>query len=150
MGWEQKYFRKHIMIPPFHLAIPVDDLDAARDFYVKLLGCSIGRTDKKWIDFNFYGHQLVAHLATPIAKLVDENGVDGDNVPAFHFGVILEWAQWEKLAEKLTSENITFIIKPRIRFKGKAGEQGTMFFRDPAGNAIEVKSFKDMSQIFAT
>ncbi len=138
------------MIPPFHLAIPVDDLEAAHNFYTGILGCTVGRTDKKWIDFNFYGHQLVTHLATPISKLIDENGVDGDNVPAFHFGVILEWEKWEKLSERLISEKISFIIKPRIRFKGKPGEQGTMFFRDPAGNALEIKSFKDMRQIFAT
>lgn len=138
------------MIPPFHLAIPVDDLVAARNFYGTTLGCNIGRSDDKWIDFNFYGHQLVTHLATPIAKLIDENDVDGDNVPAFHFGVILEWPTWEKLAERLLAKKITFIIEPRVRFKGEVGEQGTMFFRDPAGNAIEIKSFKDMSQIFAS
>ena len=138
------------MIPPFHLAIPVDNLEHAHAFYVDTLGCTTGRSDKKWIDFNFYGHQLVAHLATPIAELIDENSVDGDSVPAFHFGVILEWRQWEKLSKRLAAANINFIIEPHIRFKGKAGEQATMFFRDPAGNAIEIKSFKDMNQIFAT
>ncbi len=136
------------MNPPFHLAFPVNDLAKARNFYGDLLGCEEGRSSDKWIDFNFYGHQLVTHLATPISD-PDRNKVDGDAVPSFHFGVILAWEEWQQLADKLAKADISFIIKPKVRFKGKAGEQATMFFRDPAGNALEIKSFKDMGQIFA-
>lgn len=138
------------MIPPFHLAFPVKDLEEARSFYVNVLGCSTGRSSDQWIDFNFFGHQLVAHLKPEEVKAATTNDVDGDSVPVRHFGVILEWAEWEKLSKQLEGHNITFIIKPHIRFKGKPGEQATMFFLDPSGNALEFKAFKDKNQIFAT
>ena len=136
------------MTPPFHLAVPVNDLTAARKFYGGLLGCPEGRSSEKWVDFNFFGHQFVVHLGTPISD-PDHNGVDGDSVPSFHFGLILAWDEWHDLADRLDG-HVPFIIKPKIRFKGKPGEQATMFFKDPAGNAIEIKSFKDKAQIFAT
>ncbi len=135
-------------LPPFHLAVPVDDLDAARTFYGELLGCPEGRSSEKWIDFNFFGHQFVVHLGKPFND-ADKNGVDGDPVPSFHYGVILDWGDWHQLADTLKSANIDFIVAPKIRFQGKVGEQATMFFLDPAGNALEMKSFKDMNQIFA-
>ncbi|HNP18410.1 MAG TPA: VOC family protein [Fulvivirga sp.] len=138
------------MIPPFHLAFPVKDLEEARSFYVNVLGCSTGRSSDQWIDFNFFGHQLVAHLKPEEVKAATTNDVDGDSVPVRHFGVILEWAEWEKLSKHLEGHNIAFIIKPHIRFKGKPGEQATMFFLDPSGNALEFKAFKDKNQIFAT
>ena len=137
------------MTPPFHLAFPVDDLEAARSFYGGLLGCREGRSSERWIDFDFYGHQIVVHLGTPLSD-PDRNAVDGNAVPSFHFGVILAWDIWHELAEKLMSAGVDFLIEPRVRFQGKPGEQATMFFRDPAGNALEIKSFQDMSQIFAT
>lgn len=136
------------MPTPFHLAVPVDDLDAARAFYGGLMGCAEGRSSEKWIDFDFFGHQFVVHRAKPIQDL-ERNGVDGDAVPSFHYGVILEWEDWHDLATKLAAADIEFIIEPRIRFEGEVGEQATMFFCDPAGNALEMKSFKDFSQIFA-
>lgn len=133
---------------PFHLAFPVRDLEEARQFYQSLLGCETGRESDRWIDFNFFGHQLVAHLAPPEREAVT-NPVDGEAVPVRHFGVILEWQQWEQLAARLRSAGIEFIIEPGIRFKGQVGEQATMFFKDPSGNALEFKSFRDFSQIFA-
>ncbi len=138
------------MIPPFHLAFPVKDLAEARDFYVNLLGCKTGRSSDHWIDFDFYGHQVVAHLSPDEAKAALTNQVDGDAVPVRHFGVILEWNQWEALSEKLKQAKIKFVIEPHIRFEGKPGEQATMFFLDPSGNALEFKAFKDKAQIFAT
>ncbi len=138
------------MIPPFHLAFPVKDLEEARAFYINVLGCTTGRSSDQWVDFNFFGHQLVAHLKPEEVKEATTNDVDGDSVPVRHFGVILEWEQWEKLSERLEKHNISFIIKPHIRFKGKPGEQATMFFLDPSGNALEFKAFKDKNQIFAT
>jgi len=140
-------------LPPFHLAVPVDDLNAARLFYTEILGCTEGRSSDKWIDFNFFGHQFVVHeskASQQNLQNVDNNVVDGDDVPSFHFGVILNWDKWHELADSLKKASIEFIIEPRIRFQGETGEQATMFFCDPAGNAIEMKSFKDMSQIFAT
>jgi extradiol dioxygenase family protein len=134
------------MLTPFHLAVPVDNLDAARDFYGTVMGCSEGRSSDTWVDFNFFGHQFVVHKGTPITD-PDRNGVDGDAVPSFHYGVILGWDDWHDLATKLATAEVEFIIEPRIRFE--VGEQATMFFRDPAGNALEMKSFKDFSQIFA-
>ncbi len=133
---------------PFHLAVPVDDLEAARGFYGGLMGCEEGRSSDTWIDFNFFGHQFVVHLGTPAGQ-VDANDVDGDNVPSFHYGVILDWDDWHALAVELAKADIEFIIEPKIRFEGEVGEQATMFFRDPAGNALEFKSFKDFGQIFA-
>lgn len=137
-------------LSPFHLAIPVDDLDKARKFYNSVLELPEGRSSHHWVDFDFYGHQLVIHYKPPTAtKIADTNPVDGKQVPVPHFGIILEWDQWEELAERLTKKNIRFIIDPYIRFKGETGEQATMFFCDPCGNALEFKSFKDKSQIFA-
>ncbi|TRX49320.1 glyoxalase [Fulvivirga sp. M361] len=136
-------------IQPFHLAFPVDNLEAARKFYTEILQCPTGRSSEHWIDFNLFGHQIVAHLAPEEAGKTRTNQVDGDHVPVKHFGVILEWQQWEALAERLESLNIEFIIQPHIRFKGEVGEQATMFFLDPSGNALEFKSFKTMDQIFA-
>jgi uncharacterized protein len=135
--------------PPFHLAFPVDDLKKAREFYVGILGCAEGRSSDAWIDFDFYGHQVVAHLAPGELGRTAANQVDGHDVPVRHFGVILEWDAWQRLAERLKARGIQFIIEPGIRFQGQVGEQATMFFLDPAGNALEFKSFKDMTQVFA-
>ena len=131
----------------FHLAIPVSDLDRANDFYVNMLGCSKGRSSTKWIDFNFYGHQLVCH---EVKKSVNKNSndVDGNNIPVPHFGIILAWDQFQKLSTNLQSKNINFIIEPTIRFKGKVGEQAIMFLKDPSNNAIEFKSFRNNDEIF--
>lgn len=136
------------MRPPFHLAIPVDDLDKAKEFYINTFGCCQGRSDAKWIDFDFYGHQLVVHLAERSLEPVS-NIVDGKDVPGFHFGVVLEWQQWQRLSKRLIELKIDFALAPHIRFQGLVGEQATMFLHDPAGNAIEIKSFKDPAQIFA-
>jgi len=135
------------MTPRFHLAIPVDDLAAARGFYGTLLGCPEGRSNDHWIDFDFYGHQLVAHLAPRAAQA--HNPVDGDDVPVPHFGLVLDWEAWEALAATLTAAGTDFVIAPRIRFKGQVGEQATMFLHDPAGNALEFKAFRDIGQLFA-
>ena len=131
----------------FHLAIPVSDLDRANDFYVNMLGCSKGRSSTKWIDFNFYGHQLVCH---EVKRSVNKNSndVDGNNIPVPHFGIILDWNQFQKLSANLQSKNINFIIEPTIRFKGKVGEQAIMFLKDPSDNAIEFKSFRNNDEIF--
>ena len=131
----------------FHLAIPVSDLDTANDFYINVLGCSKGRSSTKWIDFNFYGHQLVCH---EVKELINKNSndVDGNNIPVPHFGIILDWDQFHKLSADLQLKNINFIIEPTIRFKGKVGEQAIMFLHDPSGNAIEFKSFKNEEDIF--
>jgi uncharacterized protein len=134
---------------PFHLAFPVNDLAAARAFYGGLLGCAEGRSSEQWIDFDFYGHQIVAHLAPGEIKATAANQVDGHAVPVRHFGVILDWNAWHLLADRLRFLNITFVIEPGIRFVGQVGEQATMFFLDPAGNALEFKAFKDPSQVFA-
>ncbi len=136
-------------IPPFHLAFPVDDLAAARAFYGEVMGCLEGRSSDQWIDFNFYGHQIVTHLS-PEAGDRMSNPVDGHDVPVPHFGVVLSIEQWEDLAGKLTEAGTEFVIEPTIRFKGQPGEQATMFLRDPAGNALEFKAFADMEQLFAT
>lgn len=135
---------------PFHLAFPVSDLEATRDFFTDVLGCATGRQSDRWIDFDFFGHQVVAHLADEEHNPAPTNPVDGKQVPASHFGVILLWDEWHTLAEKLKSSDIDFLIEPNIRFEGEVGEQATMFFMEPSGNALEFKSFKDMSQIFAT
>ncbi len=135
--------------PPFHLAVPVHDLQQARQFYGELLDCEEGRSSDHWIDFNLFGHQFVAHLKEGMQPDLHVNQVDGHGVPVPHFGVVLPWEQWEALAEKLKAHNITFIIEPYIRFEGKVGEQATMFFQDPSGNALEFKAFKDMGQLFA-
>jgi extradiol dioxygenase family protein len=133
-------------LQPFHLAFPVHDLDEARRFYAGLLGCPTGRESNQWIDFDLYGHQIVAHLA-PAEAAAATNKVDGEDVPVRHFGVILEWDQWEELAERL-KDKVQFVIEPGIRFKGQVGEQATMFFTDPSGNALEFKAFRDTSNLF--
>lgn len=134
---------------PFHLAFPVHDLNAARAFYGDVMGCAEGRSSDHWIDFNFYGHQIVTHL-DPAARAVSvHNPVDGHDVPVPHFGVVLTMPQWEELAMRLQAAGTRFGIEPHIRFKGEVGEQATMFFQDPSGNALEFKAFADDSQIFA-
>ena len=135
-------------MPPFHLAFPVTSLAKAREFYGELLGCPEGRSSADWVDFNFYGHQIVAHLA-PDTGHRDTNVVDGDNVPVRHFGAVLPMQDWEKLAGRLKAAGTSFIIEPHIRFKGQAGEQATMFFLDPCGNAIEFKAFETPQMLFA-
>lgn len=137
------------MIPSFHLAFPVKDIQSTRDFYEGLLGCKTGRSAATWIDFDFYGHQLSAHVKPRAAEDAVTNDVDGDNVPIPHFGVILVWEQWHELADRLRAAEVHFLIEPHIRFKGEVGEQATMFFYDPSGNAIEFKSFQNMEQVFA-
>ena len=134
---------------PFHLAFPVDNLEKTREFYTQILGCNEGRSSDRWIDFDMYGHQVVAHLIDKVEK-VQTNPVDGDDVPASHFGVILELGEWKDLADRLKKIDMNFIIEPHIRFKGEAGEQATMFFLDPCGNALEFKAFKNDDMIFAT
>jgi extradiol dioxygenase family protein len=138
-------------LAPFHLAIPVYDLEKARDFYTRILGCSEGRSDKQWVDLNFYGHQLVIHVKPVPAKekIGHSNPVDNHEVPIPHFGVVLDWKAWQALAIHLKNHKIKFDIDPYIRFEGKVGEQATMFFRDPSGNALEFKAFKNLDQLFA-
>ena len=138
------------MKTPFHLAFPVLNIKDTKDFYGNVLGCDIGREDKKWVDFNFFGHQLSAHVKPDELNNTKKNEVDGKSVPVRHFGVILAWEDWNILSEKLKSIGTSFIIDPYIRFEGEVGEQGTMFFLDPSGNALEFKTFKDPSQIFAS
>ena len=133
---------------PFHLAFPVKDLDEAKKFYADFLGCSLGRESDSWIDFNLYGHQIVAHLSNVKINKINNNHVDGDKVPLRHFGVILPWKEWEKLSEKIKRNRVPFLIKPKIRFKDSVGEQATFFIQDPSGNALEFKSFQDGSFIF--
>lgn len=135
--------------PRFHLAFPVHDLDAAREFYGTLLGCPQGRSSEDWIDFNLFGHQIVAHLAPQKTRPAATNVVDGNDVPVPHFGVILAMEDWQALADKLTDAGTRFVIEPHIRFKGKPGEQATMFFHDPSGNALEFKAFENDAQVFA-
>lgn len=137
------------IIPRFHLAFPVKELEQTLIFYRDLLGCKTGRSSDKWIDFDFWGHQVVAHLSPEDAGKSASNQVDGHEVPAKHFGVILEWDEFDRLARKLKDHGQKFVIEPYIRFKGEAGEQATMFLLDPSGNALEFKAFKDESQIFA-
>jgi extradiol dioxygenase family protein len=135
--------------PRFHLAFPVRDLAEARAFYGELLGCPEGRASDEWVDFDFFGHQIVAHLSPNEAGHKAHNQVDGDAVPVRHFGAILPMTEWKALADKLQARNVPFIIPPDIRFEGQAGEQATFFFCDPSGNALEFKAFEDDSQIFA-
>lgn len=137
-------------IPPFHLAFPVHDLDAARAFYGGLLGCAEGRSTDSWIDFNFWGHQLVAHLNQGDVVPIVHGEVDGKSVPTPHFGAVLEWDDWHTLKDKLVAANLTFVVEPYIRFAGQPGEQATLFIKDPSGNALEFKSFKGLDQLFAT
>jgi extradiol dioxygenase family protein len=135
--------------PPFHLAFPVLDLEKTRAFYVDLLGCGVGRESDRWIDFDFFGHQITAHLIDEADAALASNPVDGDDVPVRHFGAILEWEVWHALTERLRAAGVRFVIEPRIRFAGEVGEQATFFLRDPSDNAIEMKSFKDPRRIFA-
>ena len=134
---------------PFHLAIPVQDLEPCRTFYRNVLGCEEGRSSEHWVDFNFFGHQFVIHVIEDQQINPSSNPVDGKSVQVPHFGVVLDWEVWEELAEKMKARNTKFIVEPYIRFEGQVGEQGTMFFLDPEGNALEFKAFKDKSQIFA-
>jgi extradiol dioxygenase family protein len=136
-------------IPRFHLAFPVRDLDEARSFYGELLGCPEGRSSDEWVDFDFYGHQIVAHLSPDEVGHKSTNAVDGHDVPVRHFGAILTLPQWAALAEKLKAAGTAFVIEPNIRFQGQPGEQATMFFLDPSGNALEFKAFARDEMVFA-
>ena len=133
----------------FHLAFPVKDLGEARAFYGGVLGCEEGRSSSEWIDFNLFGHQIVAHLAPESAGVRHRNEVDADHVPVPHFGIVLPMEEFKMFAERLKNKGVEFIIEPKIRFEGETGEQATMFFLDPSGNALEFKSFADFSQVFA-
>ena len=133
----------------FHLAFPVHDLAAAREFYLGVLECEEARSSDHWVDFNLFGHQIVAHLAPGSAGIRAGNDVDADHVPVPHFGIILPTNEWRELAERLRAKGVEFIIEPKIRFEGEVGEQATMFFLDPSGNALEFKAFADFSQVFA-
>ena len=136
-------------LTPFHIAFPVDDLAAARGFYGGLLGCPEGRSADRWVDFDLFGHQIVAHLAGPRREAAHASPVDGHEVPVPHFGVVLDMERWRALAERLQAAGMDFVIAPHVRFEGQAGEQATMFFLDPAGNALEFKAFADLSELFA-
>ena len=134
---------------PFHLAFPVHDLDAARAFYTGVLGCAEGRSSEQWIDFDLFGHQIVAHLDPGATAVAVANEVDGHHVPVPHFGVVLTMPDWQALAKRVEDAGVPFGIAPHVRFKGQVGEQATMFFRDPSGNALEFKAFADDSMLFA-
>ncbi len=136
------------MIPRFHLAFPVNDLKLAKAFYLEVFDCEIGRESLNWVDFNFFGHQIVAHLAPKECNILKTNKVDGDDIPSRHFGVILPWHEWEMICKRVYEKKIKFYIKPKIRFKGEKGEQGTFFIIDPSGNVLEIKSFKDDMMVF--
>ena len=137
-------------LSPFHLAIPVHDLGAARAFYGGLLGCKEGRSDPAWVDFDLFGHQLVAHLDPAAqAHVRASNEVDGHDVPVPHFGVVLEWNAWQALVERMRAAGVRFVLEPYIRFEGAVGEQATFFLYDPSGNALEFKAFRDPTQLFA-
>lgn len=135
-------------LPPFHLAFPVDDLAAARAFYGGLLGCPEGRSADHWVDFDLFGHQIVAHLAPEAARARASNPVDGEEVPVPHFGLVLPMAEWTVLAERLRDADVRFVIEPTVRFAGQVGEQATMFLLDPAGNALEFKAMADPGKLF--
>ena len=137
------------MIQPFHFAIPVQNLEVCRTFYKDVLNCEEGRSTEDWVDFNFFGHQLVIHQKEDFQAVRISNPVDGYDVPVPHFGVVLSWEDWHALAARLKTENTKFEIAPCIRFQGKVGEQATMFFKDPENNALEFKAFKDINQLFA-
>lgn len=136
-------------LSPFHIAFPVDDLAAARRFYGELLGCPEGRSSDRWIDFDLFGHQIVAHLAPERVSRRSTNAVDGEDVPVPHFGVVLPMEQWKALAARLSTAKVKFVIEPTVRFAGQPGEQATMFLLDPAGNALEFKSMADPAKLFA-
>lgn len=135
-------------IRPFHVAFPVRDLQETRSFYETVLGCKIGRSAERWVDFDMFGHQMSAHLRPSELRAAETNPVDGKNVPVRHWGVILAWDEWHHLADRLKEHKVEFIIEPYVRFKGEPGEQATMFFLDPSGNALEFKSFRDDADIF--
>ena len=137
-------------LPPFHLAFPVDDLAAAREFYGRVLGCPEGRSSDRWIDFDLHGHQIVAHLAPDAPRNKASNAVDGEDVPVPHFGLVLAMDEWTALAERLKAAQVAFVIPPTVRFAGQPGEQATMFLLDPAGNALEFKAMADPGNLFAT
>lgn len=138
-------------IPPFHLAFPVRDVEEARQFYVETLGCGEGRSSETWVDLDLFGHQIVAHFDPRAreSRQTHHNAVDGHDVPVPHFGVVLDWDKWHELATRLRAASTEFVIAPYVRFAGEIGEQATMFFLDPSGNALEFKAFKDPSQLFA-
>jgi hypothetical protein len=136
-------------LSPFHVAFPVHDLESARAFYGETLGCPEGRSSAEWVDFNLYGHQIVAHLAPQEVHQVRLNTVDSHGVPVRHFGIVLPMVEWEALADRLRAQRVQFLIEPYIRFKGQPGEQATMFFLDPSGNALEIKAFADIGKLFA-
>jgi uncharacterized protein len=145
-------YHSPMQLRPFHIAFPVDDLGAARHFYGTLLGCPEGRSAAEWIDFDLFGHQIVAHYkpaSAPRSRGLGSNSVDGHDVPVPHFGVVLTQAQWKALAERVRGAGVTFVVEPHTRFEGQVGEQSTMFFLDPAGNALEFKAFADLGQLFA-
>jgi len=137
---------------PFHVAVLVDDLDEARHFYGEILGCSEGRSDTDWVDFDLFGHQFVCHRGTREAMTrsgqTEDNSVDGKEVPVPHYGVVLQMEEWEELASRLAAARVSFVIEPHVRFQGRPGEQGTMFIADPSGNALEFKGFRDLDQLF--
>lgn len=139
-----------MQLAPFHLAIPVTNLRLAEDFYGRLLDCKKGRYCEQWIDWNFFGHQLVTHLVDTMPSMPSHNQVDNHGVPVPHFGVVLPWQNWQQLAKTLEGNEVDFIIEPQIRFKGKTGEQATLFFQDPSGNALEFKAFRNLDQLFAS
>jgi uncharacterized protein len=134
---------------PFHLSIPVSDLDIAKDFYSNVFSCKMGRFGVRWVDFNFYGHQLTLHLAELPQDDFRSNNVDGHNIPVRHFGLVLDWDIWHDIKDRLSVRDVTFVVKPHIRFKDKPGEQASMFFLDPSNNVMELKAFKDNANIFA-
>jgi len=138
-----------VSMPPFHMAFAVTDLAATRRFYVETLGCRVGREHPRWIDFDFFGHQLTAHLVEGTLPADPTNEVDGKHVVVRHFGVVLPWDEWHALADRLKAEGVEMLLEPGIRFAGRVGEQATLFVCDPSGNAIELKSFRDPSQLFA-
>ncbi len=140
---------EHPNLHPFHLAFPVLDLEATRRFYGDVLGCREGRSATTWVDFDFFGHQISAHVNAAEARRAAPNTVDGDPVPVRHFGMVLPWDDWHALKDRLASKGIEFVIGPRIRFQGQIGEQATLFVIDPSGNALEFKSFKDPARVFA-
>lgn len=136
-------------LSPFHLAIPVDNIEKCRNFYTNILNFEEGRSSDHWVDYNFFGHQLVIHYKAKVEDDSHTNPVDGKDVPVPHFGVVLPWESFHKFADQIKAKGISFIIEPYIRFEGQVGEQATMFFKDPSGNALEFKAFKDVSQLFA-
>lgn len=135
-------------LPPFHLGFPVTDIESTRAFYAGLLGCGVGREDTRWIDFDFFGHQISAHLVDEAPAPVPTNEVDGKAVPVRHFGAVLDWDAWHALAERLRAAGIGFLIEPHTRFPGQVGEQATLFIQDPSGNGLEFKAFRDPQRLF--